>query len=389
MFCRGEDQGTTKAFRQWFSSIGELRALTSVPIIALTATASPTARKKIQSSLCMPKNKTTVIVESPDRPNIKLNVDCVKSTQEEELTFRWLIKLLCEQKGATTRHIIFCKSINDCVRVNTAFRLSVGKSQHFNMYHSHTPENVKEIIKTDFADSSGIIRVLICTNSAGMGVNFKGVNNVINYGPAQDLDTFVQQLGRAGRDGEDSEHLLLYHKKQLRNVEEEMLTFARNTDKCRRELLLEYYAVTDIQQHDPRCKCCDVCALQCECGDCELHPYKQFNLESVEEHEDELWVRNVTSLQRQTLKESLLTYRESLLDESQSAIVSPDVIHGFTEEVVNQIVDNCKYLFTPDDIMMKCSVWSFSQAQHVANLITKLFDEEMQVDDYVLPEQDD
>lgn len=56
----------------------------------------------------------------------------------------------------------------------------------------------------------GQIRVLISTNAAGMGVNFKGLHNVVHYGPPRDLDTLVQQMGRAGRDGEFSVEIILY-----------------------------------------------------------------------------------------------------------------------------------------------------------------------------------
>ena len=59
---------------------------------------------------------------------------------------------------------------------------------------------------------TGKIRVLICTKAAGMGVNFRNLNSIIHYGVPHDLDTFVQQMGRAGRDGSFSEEILLVKK---------------------------------------------------------------------------------------------------------------------------------------------------------------------------------
>lgn len=55
-------------------------------------------------------------------------------------------------------------------------------TEFVNMYHSNTPEYVKEKNCTDMGSDSGKIRVLICTNAAGMGVNFKNLNNVIHMG---------------------------------------------------------------------------------------------------------------------------------------------------------------------------------------------------------------
>ena len=54
--------------------------------------------------------------------------------------------------------------------------------------------------------------MLICTNAAGMGVNVRNLNNIIHYGVPHDLNTFVQQMGRAGIDGSFSEEILLVKK---------------------------------------------------------------------------------------------------------------------------------------------------------------------------------
>lgn len=85
------------------------------------------------------------------------------------------------------------------------------------MYHSKTPETRKEHIRSDMAEN-GSIRVLICTNSAGMEVNFYGVNNIIHYGLPRDMDTFVQQMGRGGRDESFANELILFksHKGHLK-----------------------------------------------------------------------------------------------------------------------------------------------------------------------------
>lgn len=97
------------------------------------------------------------------------------------------------------------------------------------MFHSKTVEGKKEQIRSDMT-KEGKIRILICTNSAGMGVNFYGVHNVIHYGLPREMDTLVQQMGRAGRDGEPSHELIMYkcHKGQLKQVEEELVQLAKD-----------------------------------------------------------------------------------------------------------------------------------------------------------------
>ena len=70
---------------------------------------------------------------------------------------------------------------------------------------------------------NGAIKELICTNAAGICVNFKGGGglNVVHFGPPQDMDTFVQ-LSSAGK---QSQHIILYNNRQLRNIHPEMLGY--------------------------------------------------------------------------------------------------------------------------------------------------------------------
>lgn len=72
------------------------------------------------------------------------------------------------------------------------------------MFHSKTSEKVKDKIRKDM-NTDGTIRILVCTNAAGMGVNFHGGNNIIHFNLPRQMDTFVQQMGRAGRDGGQSQ----------------------------------------------------------------------------------------------------------------------------------------------------------------------------------------
>ena len=79
---RGEGKNNDEAFRDYFSKIGQLRSLSlNVSILSLTATASPTNRKRIMKSLAFRENNV-VIIDSPDRPNIKINVKCVKNNTD-------------------------------------------------------------------------------------------------------------------------------------------------------------------------------------------------------------------------------------------------------------------------------------------------------------------
>ena len=70
----------------------------------------------------------------------------------------------------------------------------------FNMYHSEIPEHIKLCIIAALEDESFNLRVVMATSALGMGLDFKGVHHVVNYGPLQDLESYMQAYGRAGRD---------------------------------------------------------------------------------------------------------------------------------------------------------------------------------------------
>lgn len=273
--CRGESSGSEDAFREWFSHIGELRSLcVKMPILALTATACPKHRRKIMTKLCFSKN-ACIITDSPDRKNIKISVLKIKNNEDFKNIFSWIITGLCDGSKAFPRHLIFCNSIKDCASLYMFLLQQFGKSDFFDMFHSKTTECIKEKIRNDMKDEKGVIRILICTNAAGMGVNFSGVYNVVHFGPPREIDTYVQQMGRAGRDGVQSQDIIIYKPAHLKTLDEDIKKLV-TTDQCRRAMLTNSYMCSekiDIKKH----LCCDLCEKKCSCGEytCPyVHPAK-------------------------------------------------------------------------------------------------------------------
>ncbi|XP_062589124.1 ATP-dependent DNA helicase RecQ-like [Saccostrea cucullata] len=261
----GEGSGKDEPFREWFGRIGEVRSLISCPALVITATASRSSRRKLRKKLALVNYHD--IVESPDRENIKLFVNKVKVNEKISFTFSWLISMVMDQAIDCPRHIIFCPSIKLCAEVYCAFKVCLNEYiSYIEMFHSCTTDQVKEEIREDMDKEDGHIRVLIATSAAGMGVNYKNVNNVIHYGPPKDLDGFMQQLGRAGRDGTQSYELLFYSSRHLRKLDIDMLDYVKNIEMCRRKKLLESYnsvPSADLVKH----LCCDVCDKQCDCNE--------------------------------------------------------------------------------------------------------------------------
>ena len=98
-----------------------------------------------------------------------------------------------------------------------------------------------------------------------MGVDIHDIRN-IHFGACEDVETYVQAVGRAGRDGNTSTALLLTRKGGRQHVSTSMKLYCDNKSECRREVL---YKDFDNVRHNLRlCMCCDICAAKCECGKC-------------------------------------------------------------------------------------------------------------------------
>lgn len=283
MFYRGEsDSRVDEPFREWYGNLGEIRSLVHCPILLITATANKAARVKLRTKFSM-KNFHE-IVDNPDRDNIKLFVRKFKSTMPLGDLFYFLIKLLKEKGEKCDRYLIFCPSIKSCSDVYSCFRLEGINSEYIEMFHSKTIEQVKENIKTDMQKPDGRIRVLSATSAAGMGVNYKGVNNIIHFGPPKDMDAFVQQLGRAGRENNATAMaILLFNGRQCKKLDSDMQAYIDNKLICRRQSMLSAY---NAKPSPNRVKhlCCDICECKCgkeECNDFE-HLYNTSALEPPE-----------------------------------------------------------------------------------------------------------
>ena len=77
------------------------------------------------------------------------------------------------------------------------------------MYHAETPEPIKKHISKDMSKEDGHIRVLFSTIAFGMGIDCKQISRIAHFGPSKNIECYVQESGRAGRDGCKSKCILL------------------------------------------------------------------------------------------------------------------------------------------------------------------------------------
>ena len=129
---------------------------------------------------------------------------------------------------------------------------------------------VKDSIVNSFCTKDQQLRIVICTIAFGMGVDCVNVRQIVHWGVASDVESYVQESGRAGRDGRIACVTTVFKASDLdpRRVSKDMIDYCRNKDRCRRSLLFSHFDNALPKDKPQGCFCCDVCALSCQCDDC-------------------------------------------------------------------------------------------------------------------------
>ena len=93
--------------------------------------------------------------------------------------------------------------------------------------HSCSPSANKKAVLESFRQTDGKIKILVATITFGLGVDCKGVHRTIHFGPSKNVEYFIQESDRAGRDGLQSFSYVLYHGLLLTRVEKDIKNFVK------------------------------------------------------------------------------------------------------------------------------------------------------------------
>ena len=323
-----------------------------VPIAALTATATLAVQEEVAKSLLM--ERFVSITESPNRSNIKLiNVALYhKEPYNSPESMDWLIQRLKGMGKCMPRTIMYCRSHVQCHSLFGIFESALGSNMGFAMYHASTHSEVQKKIIQNFEQEDGCIRLLFATIAFGMGVDVKGVQTILHMGVPPDVDDYVQESGRAGRDGKQSISVMLtypgMYSKGMR-VQQRMKDYANNASKCRRKLLMDAFGYS-VEPSTPQHICCDVCASECPC-DLGVVSCPE---ESLLAHlgfgdlaEENFSRRHVDSDMKNALHSKLKHYRDSLLGDGCSArfLAGKDLASGIPQRFITDIVLECDIVY--------------------------------------------
>ncbi len=173
------------------------------PHLALTATATSETLNKIVKYLELEHPK--IVVGNCDRKNIFYKIIHTNDKRKALLTY------LVKHNGELG--LIYCLTIRACEEV---YKLLKSKGFSVGVYHGALSSEEKMKIQKEF--SNGQIKIMICTNAFGMGIDIQNIRYVIVYSLPSSIEDFVQQIGRASRDNQYAEAILFFNPKDIQSV---------------------------------------------------------------------------------------------------------------------------------------------------------------------------
>ena len=278
MLYRGTD------FRPEFKKLYALKAIfPTLPVLAVTATATPSTTKMISQDLAMSNYR--LVKESPDRPNLfldrKTRLDTWYGNTSYEEILMPIAQSLKVKREMYPLTIIYMR-FQYCGFAYRLFERTLkGNQQYvdykpkpknrlFAQFHKMTTQAMKCEILYEITSSQSNARVIFATTALGMGVNAQGVERVLHIAPPSTLTAYMQEIGRAGRHTDSQASAILYFcksdvsKKRIDDgyISREMAEYCQ-TSTCLRSFLLENFGFSKKKLK----WCCSSCNDTISCND--------------------------------------------------------------------------------------------------------------------------
>lgn len=246
--------------------------------LALSATCTPPNIKCIVQILQY--DNPAVIKVNPDRPNIYLEVkkrlpNNRKHEKWDEI-FAPLASQLLLELNAFPLTIVYMESLEALGYAYQYFSYTLKEKQYipvdeqfpenriFAQFHTdYTPE-MKHHIVMELRKRCPKIRVILATVALGMGLDAPSISRVIHCRPPTTLENYLQEFGRAGRNGQKASALLYYNNSDIasnrKGISQAMVDYCKNSTACFRLLIVNHFGFQNVVFSGSPLDCCSHCA---------------------------------------------------------------------------------------------------------------------------------
>ena len=278
-----------------------------------------------------------------------------------------LIKDISDNGLKANKGIIFCRTYDASIFRTLAFELSMKDTLYqkdsngismsvCDLFSSASHPDVKERIISQFITKGGPLKIIVATTAFGLGLDAPDVSYVFHWGSPESVECYLQESGRAGRDGSNAVAQLYYTGKDFSGFvhpNDLMKKYCRNVDGvCRRQILMEVFDESEAENPYPIHLCCDICATSCSCEDClactALDMYMEVTKANEAEHDgNEQGVYG----KLKDVESQLTAFREKLCNTTDSLVFGIEVVTGISNVTISKVASIAPSIVEPTDLL--------------------------------------